>query len=50
MSLAKDHISSLDGIDEIDLYFECITSCSIDDQGSECVTRCVEKHLKQDST
>jgi hypothetical protein len=28
------------GIDAVSTYFECITSCSMDD--GECVTRCVE--------
>ena len=27
--------------DAVDTYFECITTCSIDD--GECVTRCVEQ-------
>tara|TARA_Y100001968_G_C19395012_1_gene737755 strand:- start:171 stop:326 length:156 start_codon:yes stop_codon:yes gene_type:complete len=34
--------------DAIDSYFECVTACSIDEQGSECVTRCMEVHLKAD--
>ena len=33
-------------IDAIDSYFECVTACSLDDQGIECVTKCVAKHLK----
>lgn len=28
------------GHDPVDRYFECITSCSLDD--GECVTQCVE--------
>jgi hypothetical protein len=28
------------GGDAVNTYFECITSCSVDD--GECVTRCVE--------
>ncbi len=27
--------------DEVETYFECITTCSIDD--NECITRCVEQ-------
>ena len=27
--------------DAVDTYFECITTCSIDD--GECITRCVEQ-------
>ena len=33
-------------IDSINSYFECITACSIVDGHQECITRCVEIHLK----
>ena len=32
--------------DTIDSYFECISECSIVDGHQECITRCVEVHLK----
>ena len=32
--------------DAIDDYFECITACSIDNEGMHCITKCVEFHLK----
>ena len=32
--------------DTIDSYFECISACSILDGHQECITRCVEVHLK----
>ena len=32
--------------DSIDSYFECISECSIIDGHQECITRCVEVHLK----
>ena len=32
--------------DTIDSYFECISECSIFDGHQECITRCVEVHLK----
>jgi hypothetical protein len=32
--------SSSTGLDPVETYFECITTCSIDD--GECVTQCVE--------
>ncbi len=36
-----ENISSLGlHMDSVDVYFECLTSCSIDD--GECVTRCVD--------
>ena len=34
--------------DAVDSYFECITACSLDEEGVECVTRCVDIHLKDD--
>ena len=33
-------------IDSINSYFECITECSIVDGHQECITRCLEMHLK----
>ena len=33
-------------IDSINSYFECITECSIVDGHQECITRCLEIHLK----
>ena len=32
--------------DAIDEYFECITACSIGDDGMQCITQCIEVHLK----
>ena len=32
--------------DPIDSYFECITACSIDNEGMHCITKCIELHLK----
>ena len=32
--------------DAISSYFECITECSIVDGHQECITRCLEIHLK----
>ena len=37
-----------DQTDAIDSYFECVTACSLDNDGVECVTRCVEVHLKSE--
>ena len=45
-----DHLSfssnQINTKDTIDSYFECISECSISDGLQECVTRCVEVHLK----
>ncbi len=35
--------------DAIDDYFECITACSIDNEGMHCITKCVEVHLKNEA-
>ncbi len=35
--------------DAIDEYFECITACSLDEEGMKCVTHCIEVHLKKES-
>ena len=32
--------------DCINSYFECITECTIVDDHQECITRCLEIHLK----
>ena len=34
--------------DSIDSYFECVTACSLTGEGGECVTRCIEVHLKKE--
>tara|TARA_Y100001968_G_scaffold282855_1_gene281048 strand:+ start:163 stop:321 length:159 start_codon:yes stop_codon:yes gene_type:complete len=34
--------------DAIDSYFECITACSLNEEGVDCVTKCVEVHLKEE--
>ena len=34
--------------DAIDEYFECITACSIRNEGMQCVTQCIEVHLKNE--
>ena len=46
MPSSKDQIPCVDEIDSVDSYFECITACSIGEEGSACVTKCVELHLK----
>ena len=34
--------------DSIDSYFECISECTLVNGNQECVTRCIEIHLKGD--
>ncbi len=38
--------SQITAEDTIDSYFECISECSFVDGHQECITRCVEVHLK----
>ena len=40
--------SDIEEVDSIDSYFECIASCSIGEDGMECIHQCVEVHLKQE--
>ena len=40
---------SIEERDAIELYFACVTACSLDDEGVECTTRCVEVHLKNEN-
>jgi len=38
-------LESIDERDVLDAYFECVTACSLSDEGIECMTRCVEVYL-----
>ena len=38
--------SKLIETDTVDSYFECISECNIINGHRECITRCLEKHLK----
>ena len=49
MVSTKSNYLESDERDAIDSYFECVTACSIEDEGVECVTRCVEVHLKSET-
>ena len=48
MDKAINDISLNDENDAVDSYFECITACSLDEDGVDCVTRCVDVHLKEE--
>ena len=39
---------SVDERDVLDSYYECVTACSLSDEGIECMTRCVEVYLKRE--
>ena len=48
-SSSSVYSQNIDERDAIELYFACITSWSLDDEGVECTTRCVEVHLKDEN-
>ena len=43
-----DQLGIVDERDVLDSYFECVTACSLSDEGLECMTRCVEVYLKRE--
>ena len=51
--MPEERIHSMQEIDiehdAIDEYFECITACSLSDEGIHCLTQCIDVHLKQES-
>tara|TARA_Y100001968_G_C19411896_1_gene746761 strand:+ start:691 stop:846 length:156 start_codon:yes stop_codon:yes gene_type:complete len=48
MANSAEKFTITEETDAIDSYFQCITACSLDDEGMDCVTRCVEVHLKEE--
>ena len=46
LSFSSNQITAKDTIDS---YFECISECSIINGHQECITRCVEVHLKSEN-
>ncbi len=49
MHQIEEELVSNEKVDPIDSYFECITACSLDEAGVDCVTKCVEVHLREES-
>ena len=48
MIQSKGYVSPVGERDAIDSYFACITSCSLEGEGMECITRCIEVHFKSE--
>ena len=46
MTANPDASIPLEEMDAIDEYFECVTACSLNDEGIECLTQCIQVHLK----
>ena len=44
--MKKDIYTNINDTDALENFFECITHCSINSEGVECVTECYSKHLK----
>ena len=44
--MTKDIYSNIKDSDALESFFECITSCSINNEGVDCTTACYRKHLE----
>ena len=44
--IKKDIYSNIKDSDALESFFECITSCSINNEGVDCSTACYVKHLE----
>ena len=48
METTEIEMTNTEESDAVDSYFECITACSLGEEGVDCVTKCVEVHLKDE--
>ena len=46
LTMKKEIYSNIKDLDALESFFECITSCSIDNEGFDCTTACYVKHLE----
>ena len=44
--MKKNIYSNIKNTDALESFFECITSCSINNEGIDCTTACYTKHLE----
>ncbi len=44
--MKKDIYSNIKESDALEVFFECITSCSINSEGIDCTTACYQKYLE----
>ena len=44
--MKKQIYSNIEDLDALESFFECITSCSINNEGVDCTTACYVKHLE----
>ena len=48
MSKTQAYFFSYEEYDVINSYFECVTACSLANEGLECITQCVATYLKDE--
>ena len=46
LNMKNDIYSNIKDSDALESFFECITSCSINNEGVDCTTACYVKHLE----
>ena len=46
LTIKKDIYSNIKDSDALESFFECITSCSINNEGVDCTTSYYVKHLE----
>ena len=46
LTMKKEIYSNIKDLDALESFFECITSCIIDNKGIDCTTACYVKHLE----
>ena len=46
LTMRKDIYSNIRDKDALEIFFECITSCSINSEGVDCTSACYTKHLE----
>ena len=46
LNMKKEIYSNIKDSDALESFFECITSCSINNEGVDCTTACYAKHLE----
>ena len=47
--MKKDIHSNIKDLDALEIFFECITSCSINIVGVDCTTACCVKHFERNN-
>ena len=48
MHTNQDSLRLLEDRDAIDEFYECMTACSLGDEDMECLTECIQVHLKEE--